>query len=225
MFLALVLFVLAAAATPAWAQTSASKVGLLVELRSETPATQLAALACAGLLNRDENPDSVAGPAYVVMGSGFIQPGITNTTYDLLWLSQLNITQPAFSSVAQLMQRCLGNASVAKGYIRYNWTAQMPLVPLIITLAGVLDAVPLEDSSPYRAGASLVLDAVSAFASLTTLSAATEWVFDTYGSQTSAMSQMNPGYDNVDYPWRQGNPPLKWIPTLANTDFLVKVKQ
>jgi hypothetical protein len=162
-----------------WAQTSASKVGLLVELRSETPATQLAALACAGLLNRDENPDSVAGPAYVVMGSGFIQPGVTNVTYDLLWLSQLNITQPAYSSVAQLKQRCLCNASVAKGYIRYNWTAQMSLVPLIITLAGVLDAVPLEDSSPFRLGAALVLDATSAFASLTTLAAATEWVFDT----------------------------------------------
>ena len=55
-----------------------------------------------------------------------------------------------------------GASSVAKGYIRYNASAQKAAFPSIITVAGVLDAIPLEDGNPAIAasGAPMLLDAL-----------------------------------------------------------------
>ena len=39
--------------------------------------------------------------------------------------------------------------NIIKGYIRYNFTKQKEIVPNLITLAAVMDAVLLQDDFPY----------------------------------------------------------------------------
>jgi hypothetical protein len=40
------------------------------------------------------------------------------------------------------MDSCYKN--VAKGYIEYDWATQQHIMPNIITMAGVIDAIPID---------------------------------------------------------------------------------
>jgi hypothetical protein len=93
----------------------------------------IAAQTCVGLLNRPSQ------------GNG----AMSLTKPDYTWLKLLwNITDPPLTPVTELLNsKCLNR--VAKGYIRYNYTAQQRLLPNIFTLAAVLDAVPLEVIYPH----------------------------------------------------------------------------
>ena len=92
---------------------------------------------CVGLFNRD---DSVAGAAYTFNGAR-----------DAAWLECTGNNHSDSKRIAlpNFLHRCLhGDSStpaVAKGYLRYNYTTQKIIVPNIATIAGVLDAVPLDD--------------------------------------------------------------------------------
>jgi hypothetical protein len=63
---------------------------------------------------------------------------------------------------SDLITKCLATPGVAQGYLRYNYSAQTIVIPNIVTLAGVLDAVPLEVGSRF-ATAPLVFDAIETF--------------------------------------------------------------
>ena len=192
----------------------------IVDLREEQPPVVLAALTCVGLLNRDSHNNSIAGPAYSIMNSG---------VHDLEWLENLHMAPPSasnFTTLDDLMHRCLTDVSVSAGYILYNFSAQQVAVPNIITLAAVLDAVPLEAESPFLRlfSPKLIFDAVATFGltNVTSLQVTT-FVFDVYGSLTTSMSMMNPGYNYSDE-WLDFNPPLTSLPDLAMTDFVVKFR-
>ena len=191
---------------------------VVVDLRMADQPTVVAAQTCIGLLNRNEHNDTVAGPMYSIMSSG---------VHDLRWLSVLNLTQSPHIPIPSLIQRCLveSGQAVATGYIRYHYATQQKYVPLILTLAAVLNAVPLEDSNVFNVSgkAPLVLDAIAFFASLPTLAAATRRVFDLYGNMTTTTAMMNPGFNN-NGGWNDGDPSLTGQPDLGLADYVVKAR-
>jgi hypothetical protein len=105
-------------------------------------------------------------------------------------------------------------------YVTYDYLTQQALLPNLITLAAVEDALLLEKGQFDVATASLVLDATAAWAGMSALEA-TEYVYDRYINDTTTMAWMNPGYDNAANP---SDPPLTRDPTLGLTDFIVKEK-
>jgi len=64
--------------------------------------------------------------------------------------------------------------------MRYNYTQQHLITPQLLTIAGVLDAVPLEDGSPMIGNASVAFDAVVELGFNRTLLNATRFVFDRF---------------------------------------------
>lgn len=145
-------------------------------------AQTLAGLSCSGLLNRDQ-----ATPAYMA-----------NPGDDMTWLRLIfQIKDPPLTSYDSFVATCLQGP--AKGrYIRYNASthAQQKLLPNIVTLAGVLDAVPLDVAEPIPSHATtVVFDALKTFDQMTPLDA-TRYVFEHHVQQTTGMSKMNPGYES-----------------------------
>ena len=104
---------------------------------------------------------------------------------------------------------CLSpSANVAKGYIRYNSSSQKLVTPNLITVAAVLDAVPLETGDATR-NSTMLFDALTAFDGFSALQA-TEYVYDRYGNLTTTMAKMNPGLDV--HGKHKLNPPLTGNP-------------
>lgn len=111
--------------------------------------------------------------------------------------------------------------TVAGGrFIRYNYAAQRVAVPSLATLAGVLDAVPLEDGSPFApAGGSCAFDAAAAWGGFSAVNV-TAFMHDAHVNATSTLAFMDPGYE-----W--GNPlapTLTGSPDLSLVDFLVAAR-
>eukprot|EP00466_Bigelowiella_natans_P021206 jgi/Bigna1/91286/estExt_fgenesh1_pg.C_950041 len=177
---------------------------MVVNLTSvPSPQLRIAVQTCAGLFNRNE---SIAGPAYTLMSDR-----------DSDWLSAIEET-PTSVSPTDFLHTCLVTSGVAKGYIRYNYTGQRRVIPNIITLAAVLDAVPLEDTDPLVSGAELVFDSVEALSGFSALDA-TSYVFERYSNKTTTMSKMNPGLDTHKHPIR---PPLVKDINTGLVDYIVK---
>jgi hypothetical protein len=175
-------------------------------------ATQIAVQTCAGLFNRDTRS---ATAAYVLFEAR-----------DSEWLADVAEVRPLPISVDDFLKRCLhgseggGAAPVAKGRIRYNATAQQLLTPNILTMAAVLDGVPLEDEVVAGVGVPVVFDATVEFAGFGALEA-TEYVFTRHAASTSTMAKMNPGLDVHHHPF---NPPLTGKPDLKLADYVVKAR-
>ena len=111
---------------------------LLVDLQNSTlpPSTVLAVLTCSGLFSRSPN---LAGLAYTLM-----------RPEDTPWLEIVEQpTPPPVVSIETFLSKCLSTPGLVTGRIRFSFHQQQVVVPNIITLAGVLDAVPLEDGSPF----------------------------------------------------------------------------
>jgi hypothetical protein len=174
------------------------------------PATVLAVQACSGLANRAGNA------SYVLLNDR-----------DAGWLARLappGATTVPLSPEAFVTGTCL--LSLKARAVRYNYTAQQALVPLLLTAAGVLDAVPLEDGSPLVAPGTpppaVAFDAVAAWpAPGTTPLAATAFAYDAWGNATSTASKMNPGYDTTVQPYP---PPLSGQPDLSLGDYIVSAR-
>jgi len=144
---------------------------------------QLAVKSCVGLMNR--NP---ATPAYVLRD---LNPQGT----DLIWLTLTeNITDPPLTPVPVFLAACLDNASASR-YIVYDAEAQQKLVPIITTLAGVLEAVPFHAGDPLPPNAKvLAFNASQTFQGFEPVDA-TRYAFERYGNETTGLSKLNPGYE------------------------------
>ena len=180
----------------------------VVDLRGATPPQTLAAQVCVGLLNRDP---SLRGAAYALLHPE-----------DVTWLALVGDEQPP-TALDTFMHACLAGGGVAGSrIIRYNFSAQQEVVPNLLTIAAVLDAVPLEAGSPWEPpGAALVFDAVAAWVGFHEVNA-TAFVFDHYGNATSGVAKMNPGWDV--HGAEPLSPPLSKLPDLSLADFIVKAK-
>ena len=171
--------------------------------------TAVAVQTCVGLMNRDP---SVAGAAYTLLD-----------TVDPEWLADTdkicvagfnytNVTRRGFpcqataprlplTPRAKLLQTCVAakkpdGTRLVTGYIRYDpsRSAQQLITPNIVTLAAVLDAIPLPDGDPLAAQLPKVFDALEEFNSFSALQA-TEYMHTHFVNHTSTMAQMNPGWD------------------------------
>jgi hypothetical protein len=143
----------------------------------------MAAQVCVGLYNRD---DTVAGAAYAFYKGS-----------DKEWLTDIeHLPNPVITPTVDFVSACVKKGGIAKGYIRYNATSQKIVIPNLITLAAVLDAVPLEDGDPIIAatGATMVYDAVKEWENFGYYEA-TDFMYTNYVNLTSTMAKMNPGLD------------------------------
>lgn len=139
---------------------------------------QLAVQACAGLMNRNV---AVAGPVFTFQSA-----------YDKQWLADIEgLVNPPLTPLAPFLRQCLRTFNAT---ILYSYASQQATLPLLVTLAGVLNAVPLEVGSPYAAGVPVAFDATKSFAGLALVNA-TALLFDRYASQTTALAFLNPGTD------------------------------
>lgn len=80
----------------------------------------------------------------------------------------------------------------------YDYSLQQALLPNLITLASVLDAVPLEAGHPAIASAqpTVVYNLITEWAGFSPLDA-TSFMYDNFVKQTTTLAWMNPGYDNA----------------------------
>jgi GxGYxYP putative glycoside hydrolase C-terminal domain len=189
-----------------------SSIIMVVDVRSVDPPLQMAILSCVGLFNRN---DSIAGPAYAVW-----EP------YDLDWLREIEgmaYTNPNYTSPKDFLTKCLGTVANQR-YIHYNYETQQPSVPNILTLAGVLNAIPLTPSNTmttaliHETNSTMVFDAEKELAGKSVYDV-TEYMFNNYANQTTTMSKMDPGYD---YSKSYYNPPCTNHPRLRLADYVVK---
>lgn len=149
---------------------------------TQTTPRNLRVFACQGLYSRDATTAT-----YVL-----------NDANDLWWLQSTGGAGPILPAGKTVTEDQFVSSCLAKfgRYLRYNATAQQELLPLVSTLAGVLDAIPLEDdaiAALASAGASMVFDAVATFAGFSELNA-TAYVFDHWGNRTTGLAKLNPGW-------------------------------
>ena len=193
---------LALAATVGASSSTAPEI--FVDIRDNTPQERLSVLGCVGLLNRNENDFN---GVYTFKDQD-----------DFDWLTDITgISDPVMTSFSDFMAYCIAKQP---RYVTYDYQTQQGLIPNLITLAAVEDAVLLEKGQFPVSGASLVLDATSAWAGMEPLQT-TEYIYDHYINDTTTLSYMNPGYDNGADP---SNPPLTGDPSLGLTDYIVKEK-
>lgn len=174
----------------------------------------LAIQVCVGLRNRD-----------------LTSPGVytINKQVDFDWLTYIagvrdigNYTVDA----RQFIRSCVQGWARGR-WIRYDISveAQRLIVPNIITLAGVLDAVPLDDAAAGRYGATnLVLDtpATPGLDSSIELLApleATTYVYQRYLNRTTGLAKLNPGFHTYMHPLF---PKLVDEPDLGLVDYIVQ---
>lgn len=170
----------------------------------------MAVQVCAGLFNKQPDVD---GAAYVILKG--------QTDWD--WLADVRedgwIKSVQNTTVGAFLSRCLASP-VASGYIRYNYSSQHLITPQILTVAGVLDAVPLEDGSPYIGNATKAFDAVEALGSNSSLRDATRYMYDRFVNLTTTMAFMDPGFSGASTdPFA---PVLNRDPNPSLIDFIVK---
>ena len=167
---------------------------------------QIAVSVCSGLFNR--NPD---GPsAFLVWDS-----------YDLDWVRDVDGVDTdsiVYTSASDFIKICLQGP--ANGYIRYNVVSQAENVPNLITVAAVLDAVPLEDDDPRIGSAPVVFDALKEFDGFSERDS-TEYVYDHYANATTTMAKMNPGYNQTYASRHPVDPPLTGTINARLVDFIV----
>jgi hypothetical protein len=141
----------------------------------------ISAQVCSGLLNRDSSDK--AG-VYTLL----------NQPYDSDWLvDTTGISNPFITPTDQFISSCFQLKNSVQGYILYDYAAQQAVVPNIITLAAVLNAIPLEASSPDVADNVLVFDAVKEWAGFSALDV-NNYMFNHYINDTTTLAWMNPGY-------------------------------
>lgn len=193
--------------------TAPSPAPLVVNITSADVATSIAVQACAGLMNRAGS----ATPAYVLMRE-----------VDAEWLADVeHIPNPTLTPVSAFLATCLGLNSPASspppaaGYILYNLTAQQAVVPLLLTVAGMLDAVPLE-AGQVPSGAQLVYNAEQELGPLSLLEA-TQLIWRRHGNASTALAFNNPGFQ-TPRGTNPAKPALTGRPSLELMDFLVKAR-
>jgi len=183
-----------------------SAPAMVVDLTNEDMATKIAVQVCAGILNRAGA--SNANTVYTLL----TQP------YDSDWLFDAEqVSDPTLTSSDDVLSRCLLDSSI-KGYIKYNYKDQQVVVPNLITLAAVLDAVLLEEGHPALVGATQVYDAVTEWQGFSGLDAS-EYMYTHHVGATSTLAWMNPGYDGFA---NATHPPLTGDLNPGLIDYIVK---
>ncbi len=158
------------------APSPASGLTVVVVDPQAPAALQLAVAACAGLQNR-----KVAGSVYVQSDAS--APA---------WLTELGLNADATVGATDFLNTCV---AAFPACVRYDYKNQQTLLPNILTVAAVLEAVPLDNGLTATCG-TVAFDATQQFKDQNTPYLATKYVFDHYAPQTTGLAMLNPGYDD-----------------------------
>jgi len=171
----------------------------LVQLDPAAPAPfQLAVQACVGLRNR-----AVGGSVYV-----------NADAHDAVWLTELDLVPSATVDATDFLASCVTDFPAC---VRYDYASQRALLPNILTVASALGAIPIDSSLSATCG-STAFDAVTELHDRSTPVLATQYVFDTYGAQTTGLAMLDPGYDQ--HPMDPANPSITRDASAALVDFV-----
>ena len=216
---------LLAALVVSLAGAAAPPAGLtVVDMRNANLTTQLAVQVCIGLTNREgaDAPVSAAAAAHVAadaLSAGAPPKGAYGIlgSQDLDWLSKLyGITNPSLVAADAFLHSCMAGVAQHRR-IRYHYDAQKLVAPNLMTLAGVLRAVPLEDNMAAASGAAVVFDALQSWAGFASINA-TRYMFQQHANATTALAMLNPG---LDVHKNQRHPPLTGTIKPDLVDFVV----
>lgn len=174
-----------------------------VEVEPGAPAAlQLAVQACVGLHNRKQG-----GSAYLL-----------KDTHDSQWLEELDLKPRKVVDAQGFLNACM---TEFPNCVRYNYSDQQTLLPNILTVAAVLDAVPL-DVGLTATCSNMAFDATAELAELNTPYLATKYVFERYIDRTTGLAMLNPGYDKN--PANPALPELSGDMSSALVDFVFSQK-
>jgi hypothetical protein len=164
---------------------------------------------CAGLMNRDETTPAMT--VYTLM----------DEPYDSDWLADAEgVITPEITPIESFLSICSSNKEVVKGYILYDYASQQVLVPNLITLASILDALLLESSDPLTTSLPLLFDSITSWKGFNAVNS-TGYMYEHHIKETSTLAWMNPGYDQHQDP---KNPPLTHDLNPKLIDLIVKTK-
>ncbi len=148
---------------------------IVVEIQQDTsPTTKLAVQACAGLYNHQRG-----GSVYTHMSDK-----------DSQWLHELQLRPVETVDASTFLESCINDFPK---YVKYSYINQQKLLPNILTVGAVLEAVPLDEKMDFKSN-NVVFDATTEFAELNTPYLATEYVYNKYVEKTKGLAMLNPGY-------------------------------
>ena len=157
-------------------------------------AGKLAVLACQGLMNRNNGTGTKEQTAVYTI----------KERWDQLWLQTALEQDPSWELVVLPSSDFLADVCARQNFSKllYSKERHHEIIPQLVTLAGVLDAIPLDidsamDQIPSWMDHEVAFDADATFSQVSEL-VATEFVFDNYGHLTSGVSMMNPGWKQLD---------------------------
>jgi hypothetical protein len=163
---------------------------------------------CSGLMNRDERD---TGGVYTLM----------DEPYDSDWLADAEgVTDPELTSIDSFLSTCASMKDLVKGYILYDYASQQVLVPNLITMASIMDALLLESSDPMTSSLPLLFDSITTWKGYNAVNS-TAYMYENHIDATSTLAWMNPGYDQHQDP---KNPPLTRDLNPKLIDYIVKTR-
>ena len=184
-----------------------------------TLAEKLAVLSCQGLINRKSSngEDMLEETAVYTLKGSWDQEWLDTTLeYDPDWILFPLTIEEFLSDVCEREQF---------PKILYSKSAHHEVIPQIITVAGVLNAVPLDtdsgmDQIPSWMEHPVRFDAGKEFANFTEYEA-TNYIFTNFGNLTTGVSMMNPGWKSPDnlHPIQHE---LVSDPDVGLADFIIK---
>lgn len=147
----------------------------VVDIAPETnPAVKIAVQACVGVCNRNSG------------GSVFTRMSDKDTQ----WLEALELQPDTVLNTDQFLDACRVECP---RYVRYSYAKQQALLPNILTVSAVLEAIPIAEEMDIQWG-DMVFDATAAFADHDTPYLATKYVYEHYVNETTGLAMLNPGY-------------------------------
>ena len=163
---------------------------------------------CSGLFNRNS---SVHGDVYII-----------EDQKDKVWLNDLYHGEINTMDDQVFIKKCF-NSKLVGGYLNYNYLEQRLILPQLITIAGVMNIIPIDITifdSKLIENITLKFDAPTILQNATLYSSSL-YIYNNYFNSTKGISKMDPGLDLHNHPL---NPPLIGTINTALIDFIVKEK-
>jgi len=147
----------------------------VVDIGSDLPVPlRIAVQAGVGMYNRKHG-----GPIYTHMDGN-----------DPMWMEELKLEPDEIMTATEFLDICMKEFPRC---VRYSYEEQQTLVPNILTVGAVLEAIPIDVGMDSQ-DSEIVFDATETFRALNTPHLATEYVYFNYVNDTTGLAMLNPGY-------------------------------
>ncbi|MDB9786851.1 hypothetical protein OAB57_01985 [Bacteriovoracaceae bacterium] len=158
----------------------------LINIRSKsTPSEKLAIQACIGLYN-----GKYGGSVFATRNNQYPE-----------WPKSMNFEGSSLVEDVSFLKDCLREFPRC---IRYSYAKQQKLIPNIITVGAVLEAIPLDEKMDNACN-EVVFDANVEFKRRNTPYLATKYVYEKFVNRTTGLAMFNPGYGTKsERVWKPG---------------------